>query len=289
MKLKLSFVSAQASISYGVLAGLMLTGAQLIHSVIHEVLGHGLFAILLGLQFEGAYLSPFGGYASIIGNTTYLLAAVDYLAGIFMSAVVGVFILLVVYPRFKDRPFHVRLFLLLLVAALESDLFYGFFSPFLGFGDTYSIAHILTIQPLIVSLAFLPFIVLIWYAIIRKFLDIAMPYAKPIVTFRSRFVLLLKAVAVPAIFYAAFAFIWGMFVYGSVYTLFIEFLGVLEISLIVIIALLASAKPLRKRKTASRSYANSALYSMARYSAICIITTIAVTLLFAFSQVSSVP
>lgn len=289
MKIKLSFSSTTATICYGILAGLMLTGAQLIHSFIHEVLGHGLFGIIMGLRFTGAYLSPFGGYADVIGNTTHLLAAADSLAGIFMSAAVGLLILLVVYPKFKGSSFHFRLFLLLLVTALESDLFYGFFSPILGVGDAYSTSYILGIPPLAVLLAFLPFIFLIWYAVFRRFLDLTAPYAMRVSGLRSRFMLLLKAIVLPVIFYAAFLFVWGMFVYGVDYTLLLEFLGVLEISFVIFLALISSAKPLGKYKIAPSSYVQRALYSMAGYAAICVIATIAVTLAFAFLQVSPLP
>lgn len=89
---------------------------------LHEVAGHGLFAVLVGGSFYGVYVSPVTGFAMVhlpVG-TAVAAEALVVLAGILVEILLGLFLFLL-YPRV--RTFVGRLFVLTL---LEVLLVYAF-------------------------------------------------------------------------------------------------------------------------------------------------------------------
>ena len=99
----------------------------------HEVLGHGLSSELIGGQFYAVYVSPgFGFTAAYIPDATAPALQVLYLmAGIITEVVMGLVILLLVYPRLKSF-FHRLFALLLLEALLIHSMMYMVLGSFIG-------------------------------------------------------------------------------------------------------------------------------------------------------------
>ncbi|MDG6996588.1 MAG: hypothetical protein JRN52_11760 [Nitrososphaerota archaeon] len=87
---------------------------------------------------------------------------------------------------------------------LETDLLYGFASPLIQFGDIYDITRVLSIHPpSLLSLVFFPVVLIVYYPILREYLELLAPYAgkdQLLKDRRARFKFLLKVTYVPTIF-----------------------------------------------------------------------------------------
>src|SRR2546426_1870685 len=101
---------------------LTFVAARFVGVAVHEVLGHGLFAVALGGSFYGVYMSPVTGFAMLYLPVARPAAdhAAIALAGIFADLVAGILVFRF-YPRI--RTFLGRLSAL---ALLESFLVYTF-------------------------------------------------------------------------------------------------------------------------------------------------------------------
>lgn len=104
----------------GAFAVVVLVGfvvARFLAVALHEVVGHGVFAIAMGGSFYGVYVSPASGFAFVfLGAQPSAAASVtDAMAGILVEVLAGLLVLRL-YPR--ARTFLGRLFLLLLLEAL---------------------------------------------------------------------------------------------------------------------------------------------------------------------------
>lgn len=115
---RLTFRGVQGETLFVLLTILYFVVARFLAVLSHEVLGHGLASELIGGQFYAVYVSPsFGFTAAHIPDATAPALQVLYLmAGIITEVVMGLVILLLIYPRLKSF-FH-RLFALLLLEAL---------------------------------------------------------------------------------------------------------------------------------------------------------------------------
>ena len=104
-----------AAFAFVVLLGFVV--ARFLGVALHEIVGHGLFAILVGGSFYGVYISPGSGFALVFVPVSAPVAAdaLVSLAGILVEVLVGVAVLRF-YPRV--RTFLGRLFVLLLLEVL---------------------------------------------------------------------------------------------------------------------------------------------------------------------------
>ncbi len=115
---------------------------------IHEVLGHGLATILFGGDFYAVYISPGSGFISfyLSNSISTLQIAIIYMAGIAVQIIIGLAVLLLVFPKIKN--FLLGLFTLVFsVAMLVHPSIYLFLGYFYKNGDTKYAASILGIQP----------------------------------------------------------------------------------------------------------------------------------------------
>ena len=114
----LTFRGIQGEILFVLLTILYSVVARFLAVLSHEVLGHGLVSELIGGQFYAVYVSPGLGFtaAHIPDATVPELHVLYLMAGIITEVIIGLVILLVIYPRLKSF-FH-RLFALLLLEAL---------------------------------------------------------------------------------------------------------------------------------------------------------------------------
>lgn len=115
---RLTFRGVQGETLFVLLTILYFVVARFLAVLSHEVLGHGLVSELIGGQFYAVYASPgFGFTAAYVPDATAPALQVLYLmSGIITEVVMGLVILLLIYPRLKSF-FH-RLFALLLLEAL---------------------------------------------------------------------------------------------------------------------------------------------------------------------------
>ncbi|MBA3045711.1 MAG: hypothetical protein KKH41_03010 [Candidatus Thermoplasmatota archaeon] len=115
---------------------------------VHEVLGHGLFTVLLGGDFYAFYLAPGSGYASLWLPQTMSHTDIGlvYMAGILVQLVIGTFTLLLVLPRIKT--FIPKLFTLMFcVCMLVHSSLYLVMGYYYDAGDTKYAVTVLGIQP----------------------------------------------------------------------------------------------------------------------------------------------
>ncbi|MDG6999376.1 MAG: M50 family metallopeptidase [Nitrososphaerota archaeon] len=202
-----SLSNSRGTLFFGITASVMMLAAQLLHAYVHEMLGHGVVALLVGQQLKGFYLSPFGAsYTFVSISPTPAFAALQYSAGTIVSVALGVVLLFRLYPWIKRRrsSFALRLAILLFIIMLESDLLYGFSSPLIQFGDINDIARILSIHPSsLLSLVFFPLVLIVYYPILREYLELLAPFAgkdQVLKDRHARFRFLLKVTYVPTIF-----------------------------------------------------------------------------------------
>ncbi|MCL5068812.1 MAG: hypothetical protein M1368_10745 [Thaumarchaeota archaeon] len=117
----LTLSTSRGILFFGMISCLMLLTTQMLHAFIHEVLGHGLFSILVGQQFGGFFVSPFGAsYSHITSSTVLSLLVLQAAAGMLVSVACGIIILTLVYPWMKKRgsSFQLRLFVLFFILML---------------------------------------------------------------------------------------------------------------------------------------------------------------------------
>lgn len=203
----LSLSNSRGTLFFGITASIMMLAAQLLHAYVHESLGHGVAAILVGQQLDGFYLSPFGAsYTFTSISSVPAFAVLQDAAGMVVSTILGAILLFFLYPWIKRRgsSFGLRLSVLLFIIMLESDLLYGFSSPLVQFGDAYNITQILsTNPPSLLSLGFFPVILVVYYPILREYLELLAPFAgkdQQMWDRRTRFKFLLKVTFVPIVF-----------------------------------------------------------------------------------------
>ncbi len=115
-----------AAFAFVVLVGFVV--ARFVSVAVHEVAGHGLFAILFGGSFYGVYISPGSGFALVFVPTAAPPAehAVVALAGILVELLLGLAVLRH-YPR-------IRTFLGRLVALLAMEVLLVYSLVYLGLG-----------------------------------------------------------------------------------------------------------------------------------------------------------
>jgi len=115
---------------------------------IHEVLGHGVTTIIFGGEFYAVYLSPGSGFISFYlpDSVTNTQVAIIYMAGITVQIIIGLAVLLLVFPKIKN--FMLGLFTLMFsVAMLVHPSIYLFLGYFYQNGDTKYAVFRLGIQP----------------------------------------------------------------------------------------------------------------------------------------------
>jgi len=128
---------------------MMLYVMALLASIsVHELLGHGLFAALLGGDVYAFYLSPGSGFVSfwLPPAMTAAQVALVYMAGILVQLLIGTIVLFLVIPRIKN--FMLGLFALMFCIGMtvHSSL-YLFMGYIYDYGDTRYAASILRVQP----------------------------------------------------------------------------------------------------------------------------------------------
>jgi len=185
----------------------MMVAIQLLHAYIHEMLGHGVVALLVGQELQGFYLSPFGAsYTFVTMSSVPAFAALQYAAGMIVSVTLGIVLLIWLYPWIKRRgsSFGLRLAVLLFIIMLESDLLYGFSSPLIQFGDINDLARVLSIHPSsLLSLGLFPIVLIVYYPILREYLELLAPFVgreQVLKDRRARSRFLVKVTFVPIIF-----------------------------------------------------------------------------------------
>lgn len=137
----LTFHGLKGEVIFVVITILYFTVARFLAVLVHEVFGHGLVSELIGGEFYAVYISPGPGFTSaFIPDATPSSLHITYLmAGLIAEWVLGVLVLVLVYPRL--RSFYHRLFTLLLLEALLIHSFtYMALGSFMGQGgDTQQI------------------------------------------------------------------------------------------------------------------------------------------------------
>ncbi|MDG6996589.1 MAG: M50 family metallopeptidase [Nitrososphaerota archaeon] len=99
-----SLSDSRGTLFFGITASVMMLAAQLLHGYVHEMLGHGVVALLVGQKLQGFYLSPFGAsYTFVSISSSPAFAALQYAAGTIVSVPLGVILLFWVYPWAKKR------------------------------------------------------------------------------------------------------------------------------------------------------------------------------------------
>jgi len=246
----------------------MLLAAGVFHAFIHEVMGHGFFSILVGQKLEGFYLSPFGAsYSYITFSNVPSLVVLQAAGGTISSVLFGILLLMLVYPRMKKRgsSFQAKLFVLLFILMLETDILYAFISPIFSFGDSYEIARVLSIYPPTIMLAMIPIVFIIYHPILREYLELLAPFSGGgIGSHGTQFKFLLKVTYVPIILLLTTQFIVvGVFSGLRITTFFLEGEIVMSALLIPVIYLVSQHHdPVNRgeiQKTATAEEARSAL------------------------------
>jgi hypothetical protein len=207
---KLSLSGRENVLVFSIMTSVAMTGLQLLHYYIHEMLGHAVIGLLVGQHLNGFYISPFGASFTFISvSTSPAVAALQYAAGTLVSVPLGIFLLFWLYPAVKrrDSSFGVRFLLLIFIIMLESDLLYGFSSPLIQFGDIYRITAVFSIQPsVLLSIALFPVILVVYYPILREYFELLVPFTgkgeqgRLLNDGKARATLLLKATYLPVLF-----------------------------------------------------------------------------------------
>jgi hypothetical protein len=154
--------------------------ALFVSIAIHEVLGHGLFAFLLGGDFYAVYLSPGSGYVSFwlppsISNAN---VALIYMAGILAQLVIGSITLLFIFPRIKGFLWGIFTLMFSIGMLVHSSL-YLFMGYIYESGDTKYATLVLGIQPdifmvsgLILTGLFVIYISMVALKFLGRFIDL---------------------------------------------------------------------------------------------------------------------
>ena len=140
--------SKEGQLTFIALIMMLYVIAIFIAVAIHEVLGHGVATILFGGEFYAVYISPGSGFISFYlpDSITTVQIATIYMAGIAVQIIIGLVVLLFVFPRIKN--FMLGLFTLMFsVAMLVHPSIYLFLGYFYQSGDTKYAAALLGIQP----------------------------------------------------------------------------------------------------------------------------------------------
>ena len=164
----------QGKLTFAFLVVLGCVTARFVGIAIHEILGHGLFAYLLGGSFYAVYISPFSGFAVLHFSSSELWSIVlIYAAGIIMQIVFGLVILLAI-PKLKG--FLAPFFALLLSEALlvHSSLYLGLGALFGG--DFCEISRLTKISPSIFFIIGISLTLFFIYLISKRFLSFADEY-----------------------------------------------------------------------------------------------------------------
>jgi hypothetical protein len=274
-------LSSRGGISYFALtSSVILLGASLLHTFIHEMIGHGLFALAIGQRLLGFYITPFGAsYTFATLSTLPGLRVLQYAAGTLVSVPLGIFLLTFVYPRLKRNKirssFELRLFVLFLVIMLESDLLYGFMSPIVRFGDIYQIALIVSPgAPLELSAALIPAILIMYYFVLREYLELLLPFAERqqlTLKAKARFSFLLKVTYLPVILFLTYQFFFNQIFSGPGYALFIAVgATIMVIPIFPSVYLITRKSPSSQlQKTASITETQLARLGLLQYCVIC--------------------
>lgn len=135
----------------------LLYGIGFVMTLVHEF-GHGIARILAGGYFNRIVMELYnGGYATYhVSSLTPLVRSLVSLSGYLAEVGVSIPLLLILFSRRKESKF-IGLLLILLMIPLIGTL--GYFTIFPLFGlhsDTLTIAEKLNIHPFIMSLIFLP-------------------------------------------------------------------------------------------------------------------------------------
>ena len=270
----LSLSTTRGILFFGVASCAIMLATEALHAFIHEVLGHAVAAIVVGQRVTGVFISPFGiDYTFITTSPVPILAVFQSAAGTLVSVTAGIIVWKLAYPRIKRRPsFGLRLSALLFIIMLETDLLYTFMSPLFSFGDAFQIAQILSIDPpALLSLAALPLIVIVYYPVLREYLEFLAPYAGKEVmkTTGTRFRFLLKITYAPVILLLAFALIVTLIFSGlgvALFSLIGEGIMVLPIvSVAYIVGRYYDASKRAEIKPATADEARAAHYGLLEY------------------------
>jgi len=138
----------EGKLTFVTLVIMMYTMALFISVALHEIIGHGVGAILVGGDFYAVFITPGSGYASIYLPTGISdgARAYVYLAGIFVELVLGLILLFLILPRLKG--FMTSLFALVLSGAmLVHPSIYLLLGTLYDRGDSYRAISVLDVPP----------------------------------------------------------------------------------------------------------------------------------------------
>jgi hypothetical protein len=147
---------------------------------IHEILGHGIFTVLLGGDFYAVYLSPGSGYVSFwlppaLSNAG---VALIYMAGILIQLLIGAFTLFLIFPRIKNFLWGMFTLMFCIGMLVHSSL-YLFMGYIYESGDTKYATALLGIQPdafmvagLILTGLFVLYISMVALKFLGRFIDL---------------------------------------------------------------------------------------------------------------------
>ena len=198
-----SLSTGRGALIFGFLGATMLFAGGTLHALVHENLGHGVFALLLGEQFTSVFISPFGlSYTLVTPSTNLVTDAIVAAAGCLVSVIAGLLIFLL-YKRMKNQSLELRILVLFTALMFETDTLYWFISPLVSFGDFYNVAYALSLNPYLVSMVGLLAALIVFYPLMTEFLRALAPLGRRYVlsTTSERFKFLLKVALVPISIY----------------------------------------------------------------------------------------
>jgi len=166
----LDFGTVKGKAVYIFLISLYTISAAYLGTLIHEIIGHGLLAVLLGGNFYGFYASPFGvsfAFVSLNPISPLWQDFLVYSGGILAEMIFGLVALFLIAPRLKG--FTNRLFVILFaLTAMSGSMNYLIFGSIFHVGDPVGIslsAKVPALYLAIIGFAFrLVFIALIAWA-----------------------------------------------------------------------------------------------------------------------------
>ena len=221
---RLSLSSKQDAVLFGGAVVLALIASNALHGYVHEVLGHGLFSLIMGGFFDGFYVSPFSvSYSIAYVFSDHGLDAVRAFAGTAVSSAAGFAIIYLVYPLLEKRrknnnSFQWSFASLIAAATFQADWVYAFFSLVGHFGDMDTVVTKLQVgnNAFAFALAIILVILVVYYPIFSRFLKLLVPYyhrqyglaaqskeEKKTGLFVSNFKMLFFSIGIPVLVYAA--------------------------------------------------------------------------------------
>jgi len=138
----LDFGTVKGKAVYVFLISLYTISAAYLGTLIHEIIGHGLLAVLLGGNFYGFYASPFGvsfAFVSLKSHSPLWQDFLIYSGGILVEMIFGLVVLFLITPRL--RGFTNRLFVILFsLSAMSGSMNYLIFGSIFHVGDPVGIS-----------------------------------------------------------------------------------------------------------------------------------------------------